>query len=224
MGKPLCPRRSIPLRIQLERSINYKLVKVRRNGLRVAESLLNSGWSAGTYVLRDDLLLGAIPAHPSDSPAPTINVLDTKSIPPTAGTRLSLAILNPRNPPPTPQNVFAAPNTYSTKESLSETSDANASSFSQLASGNLKAFMFGGENSADLKDQAKRKKPKSSITKSSSSFISRVIPHDVLAKRLQEHQPEGLFAFANISRAILWLDLTSQYKVWRVRGSFERVI
>lgn len=174
--------------------------------------------------MRDDLLLGAIPAHPSDSPAPTINVLDTKPIPPTAGTRLSLAILNPRNPPPTPQNVFAASNTYSTKESLGETSEANAGSFSQLASGNLKAFMFGGENSADLKDQAKRKKPKSSITKSSSSFISRVIPHDVLAKRLQEHQPEGLFAFANISRAMLWLDLASQYKVWRTQGSFERVI
>jgi Ras family protein T1 len=62
------------------------------------------------------------------------------------------------------------------------------------------------------KEPLKRRKPKNNIIKSNSSFVSRVIPHDGLAKRLAERDPGGVFAFANINRAYQWLDLSSAAK------------
>ncbi|OAA61069.1 miro-2-like, mitochondrial GTPase [Niveomyces insectorum RCEF 264] len=59
----------------------------------------------------------------------------------------------------------------------------------------------------------KQRKPKNNVTKSNSSFISRVIVNDTLTKRLQERSPSGLFAFANINRAFQWLDMASEKKV-----------
>ena len=56
-------------------------------------------------------------------------------------------------------------------------------------------------------------KPKNNIVKSSSSYVSRVIPHEALAKRLTEHAPDGLMAFANVNRAFTWLDLSSDIKM-----------
>ncbi|KAJ4293734.1 hypothetical protein N0V88_005242 [Collariella sp. IMI 366227] len=50
---------------------------------------------------------------------------------------------------------------------------------------------------AAQKDVNKRRKPKNSMSKSNSSFISRVVNHDALNKRLQERARNGLFAFAN---------------------------
>lgn len=35
------------------------------------------------------------------------------------------------------------------------------------------------------------------------------MPHEAMTKRIQEHNPEGLLAFANINRAFQWLDLSS---------------
>jgi len=67
-------------------------------------------------------------------------------------------------------------------------------------------------NSKEIKDPSKRRKPKNNIVKSNSSFVSRVIPSDNLTKRLQEHDPEGLYAFVNVNRAIQWLDLSSPDK------------
>ena len=66
------------------------------------------------------------------------------------------------------------------------------------------------------KEGVKRKKPKTNLVKSNSQFISRVIPHDSLNKRLQEHNSEGMFVFANIDRAYQWLDLSSPApaRVW----------
>ena len=73
--------------------------------------------------------------------------------------------------------------------------------------------MFGHENpllsSSSGKEGLKRKKPKTSIVKSNSQFISRVIPHDSIQRRLQDHKPEGLYVFANIERGYQWLDLSS---------------
>ena len=73
--------------------------------------------------------------------------------------------------------------------------------------------MFGEDNillaPVAGKEGVKRKKPKTNLVKSNSQFISRVIPHDSLNKRLQEHDPEGVFVFANIDRAYQWLDLSS---------------
>lgn len=77
---------------------------------------------------------------------------------------------------------------------------------------------FGGGNAALApapatgKDAQKKRKPKGNMTKSSSSFVSRVITHESLTKRQSEHDPHGLFLFANINRAYQWLDLSSKSK------------
>ncbi|KAB8345921.1 hypothetical protein FH972_022975 [Carpinus fangiana] len=51
------------------------------------------------------------------------------------------------------------------------------------------------------------------MVKSSSSFISRVTPHDVPTKRMAEHDPAGIYAFLNINRAFMWLDLSAEDRV-----------
>lgn len=58
----------------------------------------------------------------------------------------------------------------------------------------------------------KRRKPKNNMVKSNSSFVSRVIPHDHLVKRLAERDKGGTFAFVNINRAFQWLDMSSSIK------------
>lgn len=63
------------------------------------------------------------------------------------------------------------------------------------------------------KDAGKRKKPKNNMTKSNSSFISRVIVHETLSKRMQERAADGMYAFTNINRAFQWLDMSAPNKV-----------
>ena len=79
------------------------------------------------------------------------------------------------------------------------------------------APVFGQGNAAltiaVTKDVNKRKKPKNNVTKSNSSFISRVIVHDSLSRRLTDRPSDGIFAFANINRAFQWLDMSSSNKV-----------
>ncbi|CAK7200760.1 hypothetical protein SEUCBS139899_003459 [Sporothrix eucalyptigena] len=58
----------------------------------------------------------------------------------------------------------------------------------------------------------KQRKPKNNVTKSNSSFISRVIVNDNLAKRLVDRPANGLFVFANINRAFQWVDMSSDIK------------
>ncbi|KAK9468915.1 WD40-repeat-containing domain protein [Lipomyces arxii] len=60
------------------------------------------------------------------------------------------------------------------------------------------------------RDPAKRRKPKSNLTKSNSTFVSRVNPHEHLAKRLQEHKPNDLYFFANLNRSFNWMDYGSE--------------
>lgn len=62
------------------------------------------------------------------------------------------------------------------------------------------------------KDPSKKAKPKNNIIKSNSSFVSRVIPHEALQKRLTERSQDGLLAFANANRSFAWLDLASDIK------------
>lgn len=62
------------------------------------------------------------------------------------------------------------------------------------------------------KDASKKRKPKNNMSKSNSSFISRVINHENLTKKLQDRARDGLFAFVNINRAFQWLDLSSPAK------------
>lgn len=81
----------------------------------------------------------------------------------------------------------------------------------------IPAEKFGEGNSslsATGKDAAKRKKPKNNIAKNNSSFVSRIIPHENIVKRLAERNSEDLFVFANINRAFNWLDMDSANKVY----------
>lgn len=110
----------------------------------------------------------------------------------------------------------------SEKESRSSMETNGNGAMTQLPSGNAagRTPVFGEDNilltPVAGKEGVKRKKPKTNLVKSNSQFISRVIPHDSLNKRLQEHDPEGVFLFANIDRAYQWLDLSSPSpaRVW----------
>lgn len=184
----------------------------------------------GTYVLRDEIHLATPPPHPSDVPVPNNNPLTTTVGPPSAGTKLSSAILAPRNPPS--QALFRINTINSTRSNLpqsiseevaenhgsengsmlkcNDTATTWTSSVSAFGDGNpAMAPIVNGKNA---KDAAKAKKPKNNIVKSNSSFVSRVIPHEALQKRLNERGIDGMFAFVNINRAIQWLDLSSETK------------
>ncbi|KAF2760262.1 catabolite repression protein creC [Pseudovirgaria hyperparasitica] len=182
----------------------------------------------GTYVLRDELYLATPPPHPSEAPVHNPNPLATTIAPPTAGVRLSLTILTPRQGyvsslyrsnttnrtvSPFPDSIQEHPN-----ESQSQASDAGSHLQANGSHNHSygRSTVFGDGNPAlaipvgkDSKDPSKKRKPKSNMIKSNSSFVSRVIPHDALTKRLNERSPEGIMAFANINRALQWLDLSS---------------
>lgn len=94
-------------------------------------------------------------------------------------------------------------------------SDASHGGSANGSSKSANAPVFGEGNAAlalSGRDALKRRKPKNNIIKSNSSFVSRVIPHDTLAKRLTERDQGGTFAFVNINRAFQWLDLSSGIK------------
>ncbi|KAE8392164.1 hypothetical protein BDV23DRAFT_181810 [Aspergillus alliaceus] len=141
----------------------------------------------GTYLLKDDLHLATPPPHPSEAPVVNPNPLATVPTPPTAGVKLSLVSVGQRNKMP----VFVS------KEKVTAP---------PFADGNPALV------APPTKEGLKRRKPKNNIIKSSSSFVSRVITHEASSKRLNDRNPEGLFAFANINRAFQWLDLSSKNK------------
>ncbi|KAF2792912.1 catabolite repression protein creC [Melanomma pulvis-pyrius CBS 109.77] len=186
----------------------------------------------GTYLLREDLHLATPPPHPSEAPIHNPNPLATTLSPPSSGTKLSLVVLAPRQP--SYARLYKLETTNSTRsqvppsiqesphETNSQTSDAGSHSANGVAPSPLEGLqapafgegnpMLSVINGKDAKDPLKRRKPKSNIIKSNSSFVSRVIPHEALSKRLQEHNPNGLFAFANVNRALQWLDFSSPTK------------
>jgi WD40 repeat protein len=177
----------------------------------------------GTYILRDDMHLATPPPHPSDAPQPNNNPLAITKSPPTAGTKLSTVVFAPKNPPQS-QSLFRALTAQSARsnfhsiqeESHASKSDAGSSinGYGSTQNPGSKAT-FGDGNPALLpvavkgKKKDERPKPKNNIVKSNSSFVSRVIPHESMAKRLAEHQADGIFAFANVNRAFMWLDLSA---------------
>lgn len=189
----------------------------------------------GTYVLRDDLHLATPPPHPSEAPVHNPNPLATTISPPTAGTKLSIVVVAPRQQSHSrlfrldtansarsqlPPSIQESPNESNSQASDSGSQSVNGNGSTAPPREGLHAPAFGSGNAAlavlngkDSKDPLKRRKPKSNIVKSNSSFVSRVIPHEALTKRLQEHNPNGLYAFANVNRALQWLDLTSPIKV-----------
>lgn len=171
----------------------------------------------GTYTLHDDFLLGQIPPHPSEPVAPNPNVLDPKLKPPECGTKLSIAVVSSRRPQPkvrrgTTANGTALPARISEHPRDVSPTDGLLNGYAQ----NVRSRY--GENNPALaqtqsKDQSKRRKPKNNVAKSNSSFLSRAIIHEQLAKKIQDRNPDGAFAFANINRAVLFLDLSSPTKV-----------
>ncbi|KAG5756041.1 hypothetical protein H9Q70_001346 [Fusarium xylarioides] len=189
----------------------------------------------GTYTLKEDLHLATPPPHPSEATVPNPNPLSTLPQPASAGTSVSLIALESRPAPNflyrglssttlalsgAPSSIQEHPNEgrYSAEGGKTSeegrtgsTSDAQATS---ITIGSAPAF---GEGNALLtqvptKDVNKKRKPKNNMTKSNSSFISRVIVNESLSKKLTERSNDGLFAFANINRAFQWLDMSSSSK------------
>lgn len=181
-------------------------------------------------MLRDDLLLATPPPHPSEAPIHNPNPLATTISPPSCGTKISLVVLAPRQQ--SYSRLYRLDTTTSTRSqvppSIQESPHETSSQASENGSHSVNAFpqlnghhsaVFGGDNPAlsvvngkESKDPLKRRKPKNNIVKSNSAFVSRVIPHESLSKRLQEHSPNGLYAFANVNRALQWLDLSASNK------------
>ncbi|KAK6432470.1 hypothetical protein LTR95_011357 [Oleoguttula sp. CCFEE 5521] len=177
----------------------------------------------GTYHLRDDLLLATPPPHPSDAPQPNNNPLATTVAPATAGTKLSTVVLSSRKPPS--HNLFRTITSQSARsnniQSIQEETQSPKSDAGSMSNGFGSSAYYNGTPSfgdsnpalAPLPVKGKKKdersKPKNNIVKSNSSFVSRVIPHETIAKRLADHAPEGVYAFANVNRAFMWLDLTA---------------
>ncbi|KAI1770335.1 WD40 repeat-like protein [Hypoxylon cercidicola] len=187
----------------------------------------------GTYVLKEDLLLATPPPHPSEAPVVNPNPLATTPQPATAGTRISLLSLETRAPPPalfklTPTTTTLSPSIaehpsegrYSNDAKLSSDGEGRGTSLSDggpsTSATAMSAPAFGDGNALlapeKTKDPNKRRKPKNNMTKSNSSFISRVIINEAFSKKLSERSSDGLFAFANINRAFQWLDLSSSTK------------
>jgi hypothetical protein len=166
------------------------------------------------------------------------NPLATTPQPATAGTKVSLLRLAGRPSPAaafyksSASTLFPGAGRSSIQETPSEKrfsaegglsseegrgtsiSDAPATSFSRES-----APAFGEANAllapTPTKDVNKRRKPKNNMTKSNSSFISRVIVNEAISKKLADRPSDGAFAFANINRAFQWLDLSSPSKVRR---------
>jgi catabolite repression protein CreC len=171
-------------------------------------------------------------ADPSEAPITNPNPLATNVGLPTAGTKLSLVIIAPKQSshhklprsesPISRESGTASSGGGSVHEQESSRSSNVGSVFRNNGLGDVdepSTPVFGSSNPAltvingkPSKDPSKQRKPKNNIIKSNSSFVSRVIPHETLTKRLQEHAPDGIFAFANINRAVQWLDLSSPTK------------
>ena len=180
----------------------------------------------GTYVLRDDLHLATPPPHPSDAPQPNNNPLLTTIDPPRVGTKLSIAVIAPRKPPA--RGLFRTTTSQSSRsqvpQSIQEEAQSPRSDAGSISNGfgssayYTQAPTFGDSNPAlqpapvKGKKAGERIKPKNNIVKSNSSYVSRVIPHEALARRIVERSPDGLFVFANVNRAFMWLDLSSDVK------------
>ena len=179
----------------------------------------------GTYVLKDDLHLATPPPHPSDAPQPNNNPLATTIEPLKTGTKLSITTLSQRQP--LSQSLFRVTTAQSARsnppiaeEPTSPKSDAGSQINGFGSSGYYNHAPGYGDNNPALqagpvkgKKKEEKLKPKNNIIKSNSSYVSRVIPHEALQKRISEHASDGMFAFANVNRAFIWLDLNSELKV-----------
>ncbi|KAI0199776.1 WD40-repeat-containing domain protein [Astrocystis sublimbata] len=186
----------------------------------------------GTYVLKEDLLLATPPPHPSEAPVINPNPLATNPQPATSCTKVSLLSLEARQPPPAFYRLAATaalhgsiaehPNEWrlSSDAKMSSDGEGRATSMSDVGGPGsataVSAPAFGNGNALlapeRFKDPNKRRKPKNNMTKSNSSFISRVIINETFSKKMADRASDGVFLFANINRAFQWLDLSSPTK------------
>lgn len=156
------------------------------------------------------------------------NVLDPKLKPPEAGTKLSIAVVSPRRPPSKLRRVTVTANGAAVPPSISEHPQEISVTEGLNGFAHNVRSRYGENNPAlaqpQTKDQLKRRKPKNNVAKSNSSFLSRAIIHENLAKKMQERNPDGAFAVANINRAVLFLDLSSPTKVSDRDGEEDKEI
>lgn len=182
--------------------------------------------------MKEDLHLATPPPHPSEAPIVNPNPLATNPQPATSGTTVSIISLSSRSVPTLlyrlnsgssraiQTSIQEHPNENRNSGDVGTGSDGGGTSVSDTATAPLSlgsAPAFGEGNimlsTTFSKDISKKRKPKNNIAKSNSSFISRVIVHEGISKRLSERPADGLFAFANINRAFQWLDMSSPTKV-----------
>lgn len=166
----------------------------------------------GTYELREDVHLATPPPHPSEPPLINPNPLATGITPPTVGVKLSLATLKPTRSGSQLYKTNTRTSITSDLRSVNESDSAGRSSSEPHVNASTQAPPF-GEGSLALassggKDTtgSKRRKPKNSIQKSGSSFISRVILQDAMLKKVAERTHDSPFVFANLNRSFQWLD------------------
>lgn len=55
----------------------------------------------------------------------------------------------------------------------------------------------------------KKGKPKNSLVKNNSSFVSRTIVHEHFHKRIAERNSDDIFLWANVGRSLSWIDLSA---------------
>ncbi|KAL5614451.1 hypothetical protein BROUX41_004556 [Berkeleyomyces rouxiae] len=184
----------------------------------------------GTYVLSEEIRLAVPPPHPSEVVPPNPNPLATTKKPLTSGTRISLVSFDDSAGPSNFYKSSSATTSSldrqstSTQENVADNSqtlneaigtlnidDDNDNSLSDAIPpaapvfGEGNAFLVPASNTKDNK----RKKPKTNLTKSNSSFISRAVCHDMFSRRVAEHATDGIYAFLNCNRSVQWLDLSS---------------
>ena len=150
--------------------------------------------SEGVYTLREEVTLSIPPPHPSEPLITQPNPIGTNPLPVTAGTQA--VIINA---------VVARQTSANDSGSIASGRSGHSSTSDSVAAA---AGIY-----APLSPLLKRKKPKNNIAKTNSSFVSRIITHETLAKRLSERKNDDIFAFVNVSRAFEWLDLTTQDRV-----------
>jgi catabolite repression protein CreC len=156
-------------------------------------------------------MLATPPPHPHEIPQANPNPLATAPVPPTTGTKITPVIISRCTAPPS-FNRMSNPSA----ESLRGSADGEGrDSDSGINIGGRKRVMstFGGGCVDSPAEKMKQKKPKNSIGKTGSSFVSRIVAHQNLSQRLQERKTDGLYLFANINRALLWMDMSSPNKV-----------
>jgi len=103
-------------------------------------------------------------------------------------------------------NGKSIPHTIRENEAATDTGGGLSKSLGKFGNFQFKDSKGGG-------GQKRHVEPKNAISKSSSSFISRYVGHDNLSKKLQDHNPNGLFAFVNTSRSFQWFDMSAPTKV-----------